>query len=358
MASFEKRGNKFRAVVSYKDVRGIRRKTSKTFDKKKDATAWAIDTENKLKNGFDFSAAKKTFPDYFEDWIDTFKKKSIGAATLKKYKTWANVVSRLFEGIPLDKLSTPLLQQILDDFGETHSPLYMKNFVGAIKASLADAYIDGALERDIHSRLKAHGNKEHAHQDVNYLSAEEFQKLQAYLYSKEDAFHQHPFYLMVLIGLETGARSGEIQAMNTNAFNSDTSTITIIESWSTNISDYTGTKNDASDRHVTLSPELSAVINRYISGLEGPRWFKPINTGTTSKYMRKLVEEVGITPIRFHGLRHTHVSYLRYKGVDVEYVRSRVGHGSTRTTEAVYTHSLPEQTREQNKLALDILSDK
>ena len=40
MASFEKRGKKYRAVVSVMD-NGVRRKVSKTFATKKEAKEWA-----------------------------------------------------------------------------------------------------------------------------------------------------------------------------------------------------------------------------------------------------------------------------------------------------------------------------
>ncbi|MDC2815810.1 Arm DNA-binding domain-containing protein [Leuconostoc suionicum] len=48
MASFEKRGKKWRAVISITDNRGIRKKLSKTFDTKREATTWSTEQETSL----------------------------------------------------------------------------------------------------------------------------------------------------------------------------------------------------------------------------------------------------------------------------------------------------------------------
>lgn len=45
---------------------------------------------------------------------------------------------------------------------------------------------------------------------------------------------------------------------------------------------------------------------------------------------------------RIHDLRHTHASWLIQDGVSLFTISRRLGHASTRTTEQVYGHLMPE----------------
>ena len=55
----------------------------------------------------------------------------------------------------------------------------------------------------------------------------------------------------------------------------------------------------------------------------------------------RCVRGVGIRPISFHGLRHTHLSHLMASGVPVKVVAERAGHASAKMTLDVYGHVLP-----------------
>jgi integrase len=48
-----------------------------------------------------------------------------------------------------------------------------------------------------------------------------------------------------------------------------------------------------------------------------------------------------IRGVRFHDLRHAHVTQLLGAGVDATTVAARVGHASTRMTLDCYAHTLP-----------------
>ena len=114
MASFEKRGKKWRAVISVTDIKGVRKKSTKTFDTKKEAAIWATDQESKSNNGFNILSGKTLFPDYFEEWVEIYKRPIIRESTYLRYKTWIIAVKKIFNGIELNKLSNYQLQQIIN----------------------------------------------------------------------------------------------------------------------------------------------------------------------------------------------------------------------------------------------------
>ncbi|MBU7455464.1 integrase [Leuconostoc fallax] len=84
-----------------------------------------------------------------------------------------------------------------------------------IKSALKDAYIDGYIDRDIFGRVKAVSAKREIHIQ-NYLNATDFEKLQNYLYSEINKFDK--FHLLILLAIETGARLGELLALNPSDF--------------------------------------------------------------------------------------------------------------------------------------------
>lgn len=62
-----------------------------------------------------------------------------------------------------------------------------------------------------------------------------------------------------------------------------------------------------------------------------------------NKTLKKIQAQLGIEPsITFHGLRHTNASVLLYKGIDIMYVSSHLGHKDVSITQEVYSHILDE----------------
>ena len=56
--------------------------------------------------------------------------------------------------------------------------------------------------------------------------------------------------------------------------------------------------------------------------------------------MKALAAE-GITPLRFHDLRHTHVAWLVAGGAALPHIQARLGQESITTTIDTYGHLLP-----------------
>ena len=59
---------------------------------------------------------------------------------------------------------------------------------------------------------------------------------------------------------------------------------------------------------------------------------QPMDADTLTKSFRRLVAAAKLTPITFHGLRHTHISHLLMEGVHVKVVSERAGHANVNTT--------------------------
>lgn len=69
-----------------------------------------------------------------------------------------------------------------------------------------------------------------------------------------------------------------------------------------------------------------------------------------------MLKALKLPQITVHGLRHSHASYLLYKGVSVNYVSERLGHANTAITQLVYTHMLSEERSNEADKTVKILS--
>jgi integrase len=56
---------------------------------------------------------------------------------------------------------------------------------------------------------------------------------------------------------------------------------------------------------------------------------------------KRLIAHAGITPIKFHGLRHTCATLLLKAGVPPHVVQKRLGHKGIEITLGIYAHVLP-----------------
>jgi integrase len=71
----------------------------------------------------------------------------------------------------------------------------------------------------------------------------------------------------------------------------------------------------------------------------------PLHNGDFYTHVwRKLMTAVaaeGVSPFRFHDLRHTHVAWLIAGGAPLPHIQARLGHESITTTIDTYGHLLP-----------------
>ena len=67
----------------------------------------------------------------------------------------------------------------------------------------------------------------------------------------------------------------------------------------------------------------------------------PIFHSNLRRAFGRMVTRVGVGPLRFHDLRHTHASLLLARGVHPKIVSERLGHASISITLDTYSHVLP-----------------
>jgi len=164
----------------------------------------------------------------------------------------------------------------------------------------------------------------------------------------------------VLVAVTTGLRRGELLGLRWSDLDLKAGTLTVnqaLERVKGGIA-FKAPKTKTSRRQVTLPTVTIEALRQHRSaqaeerlqlGLgRDPRGLvftrsdgEPSDGIALTKAFRRLVAAAGVTPITFHGLRHTHISHLLMDGVHVKVVSERAGHANINITLAVYAAYVP-----------------
>lgn len=352
LASIIKRNNSYRAQVSlYKN--GKHNKISKTFKTKKEAELWSLEMELGKGRGQELAHQLTTFPDFFRNWIYLIKKRDVRETTFQNYERALFVIEDLFKDIKLKDLNDIIVQQKMDEYGETRSQKTVHEVLLKIKTSLRDAHARGYITNDFTTLVKARGKKLNKRNKA--LSISDMKKLRNYLLENTN----DEFNILVLVALETGMRRGEILGIRPEyLYEIETNTgiefgIKVRESISPTSSETT-LKRETAKRNVTINKivydllkQIEVKDNGYIFARNG---FKQ------SEELAKLLTKLDIAKTTFHALRDTHASFLFSKNIDLVYVSKRLGHVNIQTTQNYYLELMPEKKHEQDGLALNLLN--
>ncbi len=85
---------------------------------------------------------------------------------------------------------------------------------------------------------------------------------------------------------------------------------------------------------------------------------EPLHPDTPSKWFPKYLAKIGLSPINFHCLRHSHASLLINAGAEPKTISERLGHSSIRVTYDVYGHLFAGRQTEALEKMSDLLRDK
>lgn len=350
MASIQKRPNgRWRAVVSTRDIHGNRQQKSKIFDLKKEAVEWVASIESKTTQGFSLTGGDVSFMDFMKFWSETYKMPKLRKSSFIRMTYEIKSLERYFGKMQLNKLTADFMQQAINKYGENYSYNSCKHVTRMVKEALRSALGDGRIHRDFFSNIEIPGHATRQ-QESTWLSATEFEKLRDYLYDMPYGLLQE-HNMAILVSLETGARIGEVMALTPKALDVEKLTLSIHQSYSAVGDEVTPTKTKSSNRVVQISKRLALALNEYFEYHSNQELFAKSPRSAAQHVFRTLDKhtiELGIVRVKVHELRHSHLSYLLYKDVPIEYVSKRAGHSNIATTMSIYAHMLHEREQAEN----------
>ena len=176
------------------------------------------------------------------------------------------------------------------------------------------------------------------------------------------ALKDQPLEPIAVLALSSGARRGEILALDWTNVDLEAGTITIVRSLEQTKAGlrFKAPKTRNGRRVVSLPPIAVDALRSHRRGQLELRMAlgqgklppnalvfsafdeSPIPPNNLSRDWHRFVLARKLPPISFHGLRHSHVSALIAGGVDVLTVSRRIGHASPVVTMRIYAHLFSE----------------
>ena len=224
------------------------------------------------------------------------------------------------------------------------SPKTLRLNHAPLRQSLEDAVRDGIIPSNPASlvRLPRAETKE-----INSLDQAE---VIAFLRANQD----NELYPIYHLALYSGLRLGEILALRVGRdIDLVAGTITVRETRTRGVTGPPKTKK--SNRTVVLDAEAVQVLDNAVGDTPRGELAFPISSRAVTGSMTAACKRAGVKRVRFHDLRHTHISLLLASGANVLAVSSRVGHSSTAMTLDVYGHVMPGQDEELGRALGDVL---
>lgn len=376
MASVTKRGNSWRARVYYYDSTGVRRSIGHTSKSKKEAAAWAAETESSRNNEnyFSLDPSSVTLYQYFNIWYETYKKRTVRESTGMNYQYIGRVIQDNFGTIPMQKITRTQYQAFLNNYGATRTKQTCEHVNSRIKTVVESAIEDEVIKHNFTNRTAIVGN-ESKDPNSKFLNYDDFERLMDYLKSQLTYFN--PFALACLIGLRTGLRIGEVGGLTWDCINFKEQTLTVNKGFisvGTNRKTFGPTKNKQSLRTIDIDEPLVKILrtqkrlqaeeylrhglkndlNQVCSGPHNIPFSGDLNT--FAKNIQAQVEPPLKKIVTFHGLRHTHASVLIAHHVSIYYVSKRLGHKNINITLKTYAHMLEEVEVEEAYKTKDIFN--
>lgn len=296
------------------------------------------------------------FCDYYDEWVDVYKKDAIREATLTKYKMSQKWVQKLVPELKVHEMTRTVYQQILNNYAKNHERQTTLDFHHQLKGAILDAVDEGLIERDPTRKAIIKGKPPRS-KKIKYLNQFELHTLIADLDIKDEP----NWDCFILLVAKTGMRFSEALAITPQDFDFARQTLSISKTW-----DYKGdggflpTKNKSSVRKIQIDWQIVVKFSELIKGLPED---EPIFVGESKIYnssvndvLTRHCKACGISEISIHGLRHTHASLLLFAGVSIASVARRLGHASMTTTQKTYLHIIQELENKDVDLVMRTLS--
>lgn len=377
--------------VYYNDETGKERSINhQGFKRRSDAEDAAREIENRRAvSNLDISE-KVSFAIFFESWINTYKIGRYSPSTDSKYQVALKYIQDYFFDDLLKDITKMEYQGFIDKYSEDHVKDSIYRINGFIRSCVQEAVDERIIDRNFTRHVVITTNKKGRPADVKYLESDVASKLR--ILAKQNATMSNISACEILFALGTGCRYAEIVGVTWNNVDFKKHTVNIQKTY-----DYkkrTGflpTKTESSVRQITISDDLIRELRLlkmqqreifFQQGFRNKNNFVFINKMHTvpsdtsannvlRRYLKKIYHEKnkaeGMTEtenqkkldstylIGFHGLRHTHASYLIAHSLSLEYISQRLGHSSVAITSKVYIHLLNDYRQREDTKAMKAL---
>jgi len=312
--------------------------------------------------GASVNPSKVTLSDYLADWHNDYAAVHVTPKTAERYKQLIkNQIAPNIGQVQLQRLQPAHLQGLYARLLKAGlAPRTVGHVHRLLRKTISHAGTMGLVQRNVATLVKPPKAED---VEITILTKEQIAKLLTHVKGRT-------IYLILVLGLATGARRGELLALRIKDFNPENGTVRIERSLEQTKGQlrFKVPKTKHGKRTVTVPPPVVAELKAHIIKVQErrlllgmgrasrddllfPRWDGQVRSPhwLTQKFSQAMAA-LKIGDITLHSLRHTHASQLIASGMDALTISRRLGHGSAAITLRVYGHLIEGKDAEAAKV--------
>ncbi|MEG0855266.1 MAG: site-specific integrase [Terrisporobacter sp.] len=304
-----------------------------------------------------------------EDFILDFLEKHKINLSFTTYNCYMRICKKyiipLLGDIKLCDIRAIHIQDYVDDLLDLLTPQTIKIHLNILNLAFKRAYRLKLIKENVVQFAEVPKNKKYKNEVYNTKD------MQILL----EKCHGTSLELPIIIATGLGLRISEILGLTWNNidFNDFTITVEKITARDKGKVVLKEPKTESSIRTISAPKEIIIMLkqlkkDKLSAKLKGEKSHRelvfydknlePIAPDVISKRFRYFLEENNLKHIRFHDLRHSHVTLLIDAKVPIKVISERVGHSNINTTLNIYSHALKEMDQEASDKISNTLFNK
>ena len=354
-AFIRKRSKNYIVYLEYLDKKTNKKKQKNmgSYPLKRDASKRLNEVKEEIYNDELLVPNEMILENYILDFLEKYKM-NLSITTYKVYKRICKkYIIPLLGDIKLCDIKPIHVQDYVDDLLDLLTPQTIKVHLNVLNLALKRAYRLKLIKENPVQFVEVPKNRKYKNE---VYDTEDMQKL---LEKSQGTSMELPIVLASGLGL----RISEILGLTWNNvdFNDFTITIdkiTVRDDGKVILKD---PKTESSIRTISAPKEIILMLkqlkkDRLAAKLKGEKSHRelifydknlnPIAPDVISKKFRLFLRDNNLKHIRFHDLRHSHVTLLIDAKVPIKVISERVGHSNINTTLNIYSHALKEMDQE------------
>ncbi len=355
-AFIRKRSKNYIVYLEYKDPESGKKiqKNMGSFEKKRDASKKLNELKDNIYHDELILPNTLNFENFLLDFLEKYKI-NLSITTYNCYiRICKKYIIPILGKYKLDELKPIHLQNYVDDLIGILAPQTIKIHINIINLALKKAYRLRMIRENI----------------ADCIEIPRIKKFKNNIYNIENMLEllqkckgtSLELYIYLASGL--GLRISEILGLTWDNIDFNEKNITIEKITVRNNGDVIlkSPKTESSERTISAPNEIISMLKEHkkrqlelklkviIKNKTNLLFFdkneKPIAQDVLSKKFNRFLKENNLEHIRFHDLRHSHVTLLINSKVPIKVISERVGHSNINTTLNIYAHTLKEMDSE------------
>ncbi|WP_419727407.1 tyrosine-type recombinase/integrase [Terrisporobacter petrolearius] len=354
-AFIRKRSKNYIVYLEYFDKKNNKKKQKNmgSYPLKRDASKRLNEVKEDIYKDELLVPNEMVLEDYILDFLEKYKIN----LSITTYNIYARICKKyiipLLGDIKLCEIKPIHVQNYVDDLLDLLTPQTIKVHLNILNLALKRAYRLKLIKENPVQFVEVPKNRKYKNEIYN---AQDMQQL---LEKSQGTSMELPIVLAGGLGL----RISEILGLTWNNVDFNNFTITIDKITVRNNGQVIlkDPKTESSIRTITAPKEVILMLkqlkkDRLAAKLRGEKSHRelifydknlnPIAPDVLSKKFRLFLKENNLKHIRFHDLRHSHVTLLIDAKVPIKVISERVGHSNINTTLNIYSHTLKEMDQE------------